>query len=274
MSFGQIIGAAFGNLAGSAADYYAQKSANDMNKDMQYDFAKNSIKWRVEDAARAGVSKLAALGANMGMPSPSAAFNNIGSGFANMGQDISRAIDATRNRKERVEAKLADAEARSIQLENGKLQNELLRAQIIDTQRRATNPPFPTTGGRQIVPGQGDALVVTNPMERVASSKASPHTEPGAINAVGYARTPSGGLSIVRSKDMAERLEDDLPGNVEWYVKNRIMPLIRGAHPPSRDDHPLPMDQYWKWDPKLQEYRPSRLPDHLLRMMRRSGILK
>lgn len=97
------------------------------NLDLQKQFAKQGVRWRVEDAKEAGLHPLAAMGGSGAKFSPVA---SVGSGpkpskhFAKanfmrgMGQDISRAVQATMAKKERLE------------VENMQLQNKLLDTQI------------------------------------------------------------------------------------------------------------------------------------------------
>lgn len=116
-----------------------QSGVNQQNLQEQKDFAQHGVQWRAADARAAGISPLAALGANTGsftnlvapqagaLPSavapqarPSDAF---GSGVARMGQDISRAIAATRSPEEQAVA----IEKTRQDLEAGQLDNDLKR---------------------------------------------------------------------------------------------------------------------------------------------------
>lgn len=120
--------------------------------ELQREFAQNGLRWKVEDAQRAGVHPLAALGATGASYSPvGLGDNDTASGLSGMGQDIGRAIDATRTQPERMGAVSAKMEA--LGLERAGLENELLRAQIMDITRPRT-PPFPMAGSDYPMPGQ------------------------------------------------------------------------------------------------------------------------
>lgn len=72
-------------------------------------FARSQIQWRVNDARKAGVHPLFALGANMAGYSPSASIGSsesdgIGEAVGLAGQDISRAIAAQKTQEEKDEA--------------------------------------------------------------------------------------------------------------------------------------------------------------------------
>ena len=65
MSWGSVLG----QVAGAIIGGNSTSSANSANIGMNYDFAKNGIQWRVEDAKKAGIHPLAALGAQTHSPS-------------------------------------------------------------------------------------------------------------------------------------------------------------------------------------------------------------
>lgn len=123
---------------GAAFDYFSGRQQQAENLNAQREFAQNGIKWRVDDANRAGIHPLYALGANPVSFSPT----TVGTNFAQVGQDISRAIDVTRSSSEKVDARLA-----GLQLERAGLENELLRSQIIGSKAallRQNGPPMPS----------------------------------------------------------------------------------------------------------------------------------
>jgi len=95
-----------GGLFGDDDDDSAKEIAA-QNAALQREFAQNGIRWKVEDAKAAGIHPLAALGANTISYTPQAVGDLGGGGsrwggvIRNMGQDISRAMDATRTSEER-----------------------------------------------------------------------------------------------------------------------------------------------------------------------------
>lgn len=95
--------AALGSIGGSALSAITGKSAGDREYGRQKEFAQNGITWRVEDAKRAGIHPLFAIGANTPTYSPQAA---VGTdyGLSAAGQNIGRAIEAGQTAKQRHEA--------------------------------------------------------------------------------------------------------------------------------------------------------------------------
>lgn len=274
MGLGSIIGSVAGNLVGSVGDFFSNRSANDQNKDMQYDFAKNGVRWRVDDARNAGVHPLYALGANIASPSPSSVGTNLSSNFASMGQDIGRAVDATRTRDERASARAFESESRALQLENARLQNKYLETQIIDTQRRAANPAFPG-GSPGLITGQGDShptsRVIDAPLTRTTSAPGKPNQEPAPVTETGYLRTQNGGQFPVRSKDATDRLDDDVIGNILWNIRNRLMPSFGGNYsaPDDTNFYNPATQQYERMDPRYLKYTPRGLLNAIKRYYNR-----
>lgn len=123
----------------------AQQAMAEKNIALQQEFAKKGIRWRVNDARKAGIHPLYALGAQTTSFSPVSvgthADSSFGSAVASMGQDVSRAINATRTAPERL-----DAYAKTVQdlsLQKMGLENELLASQVAKL-KASINPPMPT----------------------------------------------------------------------------------------------------------------------------------
>lgn len=225
-----------------------QKSQADKNIKLQKQFAQSGIQWKVEDAKKAGVHPLYALGAQTHSFAP----QSVGDmGISNAGQDLSRAVSAAQPQSAH------KGTAARLQLENMELQNDFLRSQInaskLATLRQGQTIPMPSAGDRMLVDGQsGSGLVRTTPMARQSVAPGALHQEAGAVADVGFSRSPTG-YAPMMSKDAKERLEDDTIGMFGWNVRNRILPSLGyGQTPP---DIPLAPDEYWAYNPFKQEYR-------------------
>lgn len=133
-----------GALVGGALSLFGGKSAADANKELQMKFAKNAVQWKVQDALKAGIHPLYALGAPT--MSPSVSVGGVGEAMQGMGQDISRAISAGGN--------AVDRQIQALQLERAGLENDLLRKQIAGT------PPPSPVGANPVIEGQGDTSFV------------------------------------------------------------------------------------------------------------------
>lgn len=139
----------------AAENARVQAEQAERNRQMQLQFAKEGIRWKVDDARAAGIHPLYALGANTVSYSPvnvgqsSVADTSMGSALASAGQDVSRAINATRTSGERQTA--FNQTVQDLQLSNMGLQNELLAAQIQKLRANA-NPPMPSISDQGPVP--------------------------------------------------------------------------------------------------------------------------
>lgn len=237
-----IVGADNANKERQSQQGMAQDNIN-----MQREFAKHGVRWKVEDAKAAGIHPLAALGAQTHSFSPV----TIGSGgehtptnFREMGQDISRAIDKTRTAEEAAVAKIQLAQAEA-GLESQHLDNQIKATQLKKLQN---GPAFP--GSAHTIDGQGDSgLVANQPLKRTYTRAGKPHQEVGEVSDVGYARTKQG-LVPVPSSDVKERIEDNMIQEVLWSIRNNVLPNFTGGDPPSPD---------YYWDDYAQAYRKKKV---------------
>jgi hypothetical protein len=129
------------------------------------------------------------------------------------------------------------------------LENELLRSQIAREQAQL-GPPQPSSDPA-LIEGQGDTPVIDEPMRRTGTGpKAS--QEPGAVSDVGFART-STGYAPVPSRDVKERIEDNLISEAMWSIRNLLLPnLGKGDPPPKSWKYP---GTVWKWNSRKQEWQ-------------------
>lgn len=255
MVLGPLIGAA-SSLIGGIFGSNSAKKQQQAQLELQEDFAKKGIQWRVKDAQKAGIHPLYALGAQTSQFSPIAiSGNDMGAGIAAAGQDLSRAIDATRTQGDRNSA--ITKTMQDLQLTRMGLENELLSAQIARVKQPGNPPPMPSTVDNFLVPGQGQAVVpsagvLDQLMKRTVSDPSAKFQEPGAVTDRSFTRTDSGGLAPVMSVDAKERLEEDFIGGLTWNVRNRLMPIL---YPSSlKPPYPAPPGQRWRFSPWRQEY--------------------
>lgn len=160
--------------ASNASNRASSEAQARANIEMQYEFAKNGIRWRAEDAAAAGLHPMAALGASGAQASPVySAFNDqpVSKGdswraLSSMGQNIQRAVMATQTQAERTQEAL-----RSVNMQK---QNDLLDVQIglakQDLARFGQTPPMPVTGQWMLDRQGGKTWVPSDDYSRAASS--------------------------------------------------------------------------------------------------------
>lgn len=153
---GNIISAG-ASILGGFMNRASQKDAQtqtayfaDKNMRMQEEFAQNGIRWRVNDAKKAGIHPLYALGASVPSYTPSsvsfAGDTSLGNSFAAAGQDIGRAINSTRTADERADAFTKSMQA--IQLESAGVDLEIKKTMLASQiQRNIANATPPSPGG-------------------------------------------------------------------------------------------------------------------------------
>lgn len=234
----------------SAAD--AAEKAGERNAALQREFAQNSLQWKAEDARKAGIHPIYAMGAPTYQATPSyiaADTSAFGAGIANAGQDIGRAIDTTRTATQKISAYTATAQ--KLELERAQLMNDNLRADLAaKVSRGIQQPAFPTPDDPYRMPGQAQSGVTTQALVRNASADGRPNMEAGSINDVGFARTRTGFVPIP-SSDVKQRIEDNLVQELLHAWRNNVQPTLGFNDPPP---HKAAPGHAWQWNPLRQEY--------------------
>lgn len=261
---GDLISAA-SKLIGGYMSGNEQENANATNQanwqtSMAYQdlVNKNTIQWKVQDAQKAGLHPLAALGVNTaGGPTSfigATPSTGMGNAVSDMGQDLSRALRASETQQRRAES--FDTAIRGLDIENKQLQNELLRSRIA-VSRAGTPPATPSFEQRWALPGSGDTpSVKLEPVGVNPGEPGKPYMEPGTNPDTSYMRTKDG-YAIYPSKAAQERMEDNFLAQTSWMYRNQILPTVdrKSEQPPGA---PPPDGYEWRWNAVKGEYRPAR----------------
>lgn len=279
---GSIAGGLLGGKSGGghSAQYYA-----DIAYKNQQRLTENQYKWIVDGAKKAGLHPLAALGGNVSS-GPSFSFGDSGgnqqdySWLNGVGQGIGRAAGAMLSKEDRAQAQEYQSQQMALDLDNRRLQNEYLQAQIRATtqdtaiqlarsaaraiQRPVESPGYPVgVDGRvtnTVIPGQGDArtssLIKVKPAEIVANDPQRAAAEAGSVPEVRYARTPDGGYSPMRSQALEEALEEDLLGSIAWNIRNRVLPTAWDTLATPPPDRFKRKSEGWTYNPIKQAWYP------------------
>lgn len=265
---------AFGAVVGGAIQGEQQRSVAeaaglhalatlDENRRMQREFAQMGIQWRAEDARKAGIHPLAALGAQTHAFQPSFVGDSGGGGgsewgfLSEMGQQAIRALSASSTQEQREMEQLQVATAHT-QLEGATIDNQIKLARLREMQ--SVGPAFPRVNTDNFVPGQGNTagMVIDRPLERVVSAPNRPAQEAGWRPDVSYSRTDTG-LQPMIPTSLSESLESDPIGGVMWSIRNRLAPNFSGEGAPPKSMLP-PGAKSWRWDYGSQEWQPSSSP--------------
>lgn len=145
---------------GGALDTVADIFNASRQEKLQKKFAQNSIQWRVEDAKKAGIHPIYAMGAQPLNYSPV----SVGTDFASMGANLADVVGKGQTHGMKAAAALAER----LSLENASLQNDYLRAQIRALDRAGV-PPGAGGGGRGPLSAFGIS-VKPNPLDAPAQA--------------------------------------------------------------------------------------------------------
>lgn len=243
-------GSALGNVAGAVISSRETRRASERNEAMQMRFAKEGIRWKVEDAKRAGISPEYALGASTMSFSPTHTASNAGDLVADAGQNIARAALATSTKAERD----LDAQLKVQTLRGMTLDNDIKQSQMSSINKPG-NPPFPSMTGNKI-PGQSQSPVEDVKLLRTGIGSKDTYSEAASIPAVGWSETNDGGLRPVPSQDVKQRIEDQLIPEAVWATQNMIAPNYGKGNPPPKSALPKGAAG-WRWSQSRQAYYPQ-----------------
>lgn len=224
---GSLLGGLFqgqGAEKGGKMSAKATLKANTQNLRWQKRFAQHGIQWKVRDAARAGISPLAALGAQTQSFSPSfvgatQAGQGVADAAAAMGQGISRATTAFGSADDQNDEYLKQLQ--NLQLQNMALQNQALGSQIRLMTQPGTPPAAPVAADRYSLPGQG-ATVDYQPNKLVIADPDHPGFDPGTMNDVARVDGRNDTQVIVPGKDIKQAVEDTFIPETQMAIRQNL----------------------------------------------------
>lgn len=211
------------SLVGGLLGNKGSKDNAEMNAAMQKEFAQHGVRWKVEDATKAGIHPLYALGSQTIPFSPvSYDGSSIANGFANAGSDIARGMEAKTTAPERFQS--LQERLLTTQIEGQEIENAYRASQLARLKDPTQMPPALPYGGSS--GGQSD-------VERLASQYTSARS--GAPYLEAAPPTPAmkefqyktGGVWELPSEQAKNAIEDVLPYEIEHYVLNRLFPGVQ-----------------------------------------------
>lgn len=258
-----------GDVLGGIADIFGADMASDsadratdaafmsqnLDRQMQREFAQMGIRWKVDDARAAGIDPLVALGAQTHSYSPVTVGTQPNTAMAEMvgrmGQRVGRSVSDILKEEDSV-----TKEKDKLELENQRLQNQYLGSQIARLNSAQGQPNGGVISGAGLMlDGQPSSrLVQDQPLQRTVSQPGRPEKEAGAVSDYTHVKTPYG-YAIVPAKDVKERIEDTFIPEMTWAIRNNLMPNFTpdkfkpDAKPPKGFDD-------WQWSYSMQQYVP------------------
>lgn len=240
---------AFGGAIGDMISQGVQNMHGRIMDVRQFDYQKDlnsqGIQWRVADAIAAGIHPLYALGPTGATYSPVSS-----SGMSGAGQDITRAVLANMDRKQRTDEMVALAQraANEDARENARVKAEVnhLNAQTQYVQQQiarlnsAQLGPGMGPGGPSVPPG----TVRTVPSEVTSATSQDGPRQAGVVSSYQYARNARGGYVPYPSADVADRMDmEGAPMGFEWWLNNSLLPRFGQPGPPP----PFPAAPGMRW---------------------------
>lgn len=263
MGLGSIV-SAVGSIAGGILGANSAQNVAGMNYEAQKEFAQNGIRWKVEDAKRAGIHPLYALGASTQGYSPTAGYTGdfgISDAAAQFGQGYERAQQAKMTKEERDKQDVRDAIQDMAALEDLNQKRRMNDAQIrlanseifrnfalsTNALRKTGLPPAMPGGLGGVIAGQGNSYATgqTTPeiSSVVTSEKGTPSVQAGSPPDVRFYRTLSGGRAPLPTGDAADAMDAALGAGLQWSFRNNLVPWLANFFP-INDPHRLPGEYY------------------------------
>ena len=263
MGLGSIV-SAVGSIAGGILGANSAQNVAGMNYEAQKEFAQNGIRWKVEDAKRAGIHPLYALGASTQGYSPTAGYTGdfgISDAAAQFGQGYERAQQAKMTKEERDKQDVRDAIQDMAALEDLNQKRRLNDAQIrlanseifrnfalsTNALRKTGLPPAMPGGLGGVIAGQGNSYATgqTTPeiSSVVTSEKGTPSVQAGSPPDVRFYRTLSGGRAPLPTEDAGDAMDAALGAGLQWSFRNNLVPWLANFFP-INDPHRLPGEYY------------------------------
>lgn len=271
MGLGSVV-SAVGSIAGGILGANSAQNVAGMNYEAQKEFAQNGIRWKVEDAKRAGIHPLYALGASTQGYSPSGGYTGdygISDAAAHFGQGYERAQQAKMTKEERDKQDVRDAIQDMAALEDLNQKRRLNDAQIrlanseifrnfalsTNALRNTGLPPAMPGGLGGVIAGQGNSYATgqTTPeiSSVVTSEKGTPSIQAGSPPDVRFYRTITGGRAPLPTEEAGDAMDAALGAGLQWSFRNNLVPWLANFFP-INDPHRLPGEYY---DLLAGEYR-------------------
>lgn len=233
---GAVIGAGIGNAYDSSkASSKAQNKQNalaqsqyDQNVALQKEFAQNSMQWRVDDAKKAGLHPMAALGIQGSSFYPVQTVNYAGYGdntasnlmnaISDMGQSVNYASTKGKDSQQQQVAVRLAQEGVELQNEGLRLDNEYKRWQLLQAMETGTSqslrsPAAPATTENRLIAGQGNSPAPVRKADTVDSGESKYQ----------FLRQPNGSYSLVPGNDWSQVYEDKGILLESWPIVNTMV---------------------------------------------------
>ncbi len=259
MGLGSAIGSAIGavgSIAGGILGANSAQSVAGLNYEAQKEFAQNGIRWKVEDAKRAGIHPLYALGASTQGFSPVSGYRGdygISDAAAHLGQGFERAQQAKMTKEERERQDVRDAIQDMAALEDLRQKKRMNDAQIrladseifrnfalsTNALRQSGLPPALPGARSGVITGQGESYATgeTTPeiSEVVTSAAGLPSVQAGSPPDARFYSTATGRAPLP-TQESGDAMDAAFGAGIQWSFRNNLLPYLANFLPIS-DPH-------------------------------------
>ncbi|CAM3387128.1 hypothetical protein [Helicobacter labetoulli] len=195
------------NFVGGLMNMNNQNKLAERQENLQREFAQNSIQWRVNDAKKAGIHPIAALG------SQGISYNPSYVGGDNFGGSQASISTSTGDK------------------EMNELNKRLLTAQVRQAEAEATSaersllPKSQNTGGVLFGASQTKGALTNqtgvghsaSPTSMPGQSSVNPYGVAEVNNAVNFTKNTDGSLSLMPSEDVQDLVSESMLERLRWY---------------------------------------------------------
>ncbi len=196
------------NFIGGLMNMNNQNKLAQRQEDLQREFAQNSIQWRVNDAKKAGIHPVAALGSQGISYNPSyVGGDNFGGSQASVSVSTGgdKEIDELNKRLLTAQVRHAEAEATSAEMAN------------LPKPQNTGGVLFGASQTKGALTNQTGVGHSASPTSMPGQASVNPYGVAEVNNAVNFTKNTDGSLSLMPSQDVQDLVSESMLERLRWY---------------------------------------------------------
>lgn len=196
------------NFVGGLMNMNNQNKLAERQENLQREFAQNSIQWRVNDAKKAGIHPVAALGSQGISYNPSyVGGDNFGGSQASVSVSTGGDKEIDELNKRLLTAQVRHAEAEAISAEMANLPNSQNTGGVL----------FGASQTKGALTNQTGVGHSASPTAMPGQASVNPYGVSEVNNAVNFTKNTDGSLSLMPSQDVQDLVSESLLERARWY---------------------------------------------------------
>lgn len=196
------------NFVGGLMNMHNQNKLAERQENLQREFAQNSIQWRVNDAKKAGIHPVAALGSQGISYNPSyVGGDNFGGSQASVSVSTGgdKEIDELNKRLLTAQVRHAEAEATSAEMAN------------LPKPQNTGGVLFGASQTKGALTNQTGVGHSASPTAMPGQASVNPYGVDEVNNAVNFTKNTDGSLSLMPSQDVQDLVSESVLERLRWY---------------------------------------------------------